>query len=72
MQPFLENVGQKTRLDFSLKRRAQNETRFFVFVETRSKTRKGICLEKDKSIKVRKISPEKIAMHCLQNIKQGK
>ena len=37
-----ENVGQKTRLDFSRKRRAKNETRFFVFVETPSKTRKGI------------------------------
>ena len=36
---FLENVGQKTRLDFSRKRRAKNETRFFVFVKTCSKTR---------------------------------
>ena len=35
---FLENVGQKTRLDFSRKRRAKNETRFFVFVKTCSKT----------------------------------
>ena len=36
------------RLNFSLKRRAQNETRFFVFEGTRSKTGKGICLEKVK------------------------
>ena len=54
------------------KRRAQNETRFIMFVETRSKTRKGICLEKVKSKNVRKISPEKIAMHWLQNIREGK
>ena len=55
------------------KRRAQNETRFIVFVETPSKTRKGICLEKvTMSKKVRKISPKKIAMHWLQNIREGK
>ena len=64
---LVSQTGPKTRLYngewslplFSRKRRAQNETRFFVFVETRSKTRKGICQEKVKSKKVRKTSPKK-------------